>query len=104
MDDVLYLLSSVSEQDDNGVWQNVYTWRRVFCKRGNITRSEFFNAGRNGLNADIQLSIFGGDYEGEELLSYHDETYSIYRTFRTGDDYIELYCERKAGTHGKGND
>lgn len=105
MDDVLYLLSSVSEQDDNGVWRSTYAKRQVYCKRGNITRSEFFNAGRNGLNPQYEFTVFAGDYQGEELLSYNDETLSIYRTYHTDSDYIELYCEKKGGTHGKeGND
>lgn len=101
MDDVLYLLSSVSTQDDNGVWRETLTETQVFCTVGNITRAEFFNAGRNGLNPQFEFTIFFGDYGGQELLKYNGEVYSIYRTYRTDSDYLELYAEKKGGTHGK---
>lgn len=120
MDDVIMLLSSVSTQDDNGVWRETLTERQVFCKVSSVTRAEFFNAGRNGLNPQYVFSVFAADYEGEELVRYNNETYSIYRTYKSQGnnyitpnlrdraalqaDYIELYAEKKGGTHGKESD
>ena len=46
--------------------------------------------------------MFFGDYNGEKLLSYNGQTYSVYRTYQGKNDTIELYVERKGGTNGKG--
>ena len=38
---------------------------------------------------------------GETIVEYDGQTYSVYRSYETDDDYIELYVERKGGTNGK---
>lgn len=73
----------------------------VFCQVESVTRAEFFEGGRNGLNPEFRMSMFSGDYNGERLLMYNGNTYSIYRTFIAKNDIIELYVERKGGTNGK---
>lgn len=102
MDDILILIAQKREQDENGVWRMSRTTRQVFCKVHSIRQSEFFAGGRNGLNPEFQFTVFGEDYEGESLCEYSGESYAIYRTFKApGNDYIELYVERKGGTNGK---
>lgn len=100
MDNTIELLKSVRAQDENGIYQTSYISREIFCRVGSITRSEFFQAGRNGLNPQFVFTVFAGDYSGEEIVRYAGETYSIYRTYRTDSDYIELYAEKKGGTYG----
>ena len=46
--------------------------------------------------------MFAWDYQGEPMLRYSGKTYSIYRTYVSKTDEIELYVERKGGTNGKG--
>jgi hypothetical protein len=46
------------------------------------------------------MKMFFGDYNGEKLLVYNGQTYSIYRTFQGNTDIVELYVERKGGTNG----
>ena len=65
MDDVIYLCSTTKEQDETGVTHEVIHKRRVFCKVESVTRSEYYNAGRAGLNPEFQITMFAGDYEGE---------------------------------------
>lgn len=101
MDDVLILLRTEKWQDNKLAWHETYKRRQVFCRKKSVTRNEFFEAGRNGLNPEFQFSIFAADYEGETICEYQGKTYSIYRTYRTPADYIELYVERKGGTNGK---
>lgn len=101
MDDTLKLLKTTYEPNKYGVPVPTETAAEVFCERKDITRSEFFNAGRNGLNPSYVFTVFKGDYEGESVVEYNGLTYSIYRTYETDDDYIELYVERKGGTNGK---
>ena len=66
-----------------------------------VTASEFFEGGRNGLKPDYRMSLFFGDYHGEEMLEFNGQTYAIYRTYKRTTDTIELYVERKGGTNGK---
>lgn len=101
MDDVLTLISETPKtQDENGIWRGSPSNRDVFCKKHDITRAEFYGAGRNGMSPEFMLAVFASDYKGERKCKFHEEQYNIYRTFRGEDsDYIELYCERTAGTN-----
>ena len=96
------LLSTTKAQDAYGVWVESPTSRMVFCQVDSVTRAEFFDGGRNGLNPEYRMTMFFGDYNGEKLLSYNGQTYSVYRTYQGKNDTIELYVERKGGTNGKG--
>lgn len=93
------LLATQKSQNDYGVWEETQTSRDVFCQVESVTRAEFFEGGRNGLNPEFRMSMFSGDYNGERLLMYNGNTYSIYRTFIAKNDIIELYVERKGGTN-----
>lgn len=101
MDDTLFLLSTTYEPNKYGVPVPTNTEKEVFCDRRSISRSEFFNAGRNGLNPQYVFTVFKGEYSGETKCKYNGLTYSIYRVYETDDDYIELYVERKGGTNGE---
>lgn len=98
----IMLLSTTKAQDAYGVWVESPTSRMVFCQVDSVTRAEFFDGGRNGLNPEYRMTMFFGDYNGEKLLSYNGQTYSVYRTYKGKNDTIELYVERKGGTNGKG--
>ena len=101
MDDVLTLLASERAQDSFGVWRETLTEREVFCRVYSVNRSEFYQAGRNGLNPQFRFTVFVGDYAGETACRYRGESYSIYRSYIVpGQDYIELYVERQGGTNG----
>lgn len=95
------LLATTKTQNDYGVWVEAQTSRNVFCQVDSVTRAEFFEGGRNGLNPEFRMKMFFGDYEGEKLLIYNGNTYSIYRTYQGRNDTIELYVERKGGSNGK---
>lgn len=97
------LVGSAWTVDTYGVYRESLTEREVFCTVDSVTRAEFFDAGRNGLNPSFKLTVFSADYEGETMLILDGETYRIYRTYSTGDD-IELYVERQGGANGKGAD
>ena len=88
-------------QDEYGRWiEGNPTVREVFAKIKSITRAEFFDAARQGLNPDLRFDLFTADYEGETMIEYDGKTYAVYRTYENG-DYMELYVERKGGTDGK---
>jgi len=100
-DDVLTLISTVNTQDEYAVFHEEKVERDVFCQVYSISRSEFYGSGRSGLNPEYEFRVFAGDYEGEKLCKFHNQEYAIYRTYIVpGEDYIELYVERKGGTNG----
>ena len=98
--DVITLVKEVKTQDTNGVWRMTETERDVFCQVNSITRAEFFEAGRNGLNPGYTFTMFFGDYDGERTVKYNGNAYGVYRTYHGRTDVIELYVERKGGTNG----
>jgi hypothetical protein len=69
------------------------------CQVDSITRAEFFEGGRNGLNPEFKFTMFFGDYSGESIVEYQGKTYAVYRTYLRRTDIIELYVERKGGTN-----
>lgn len=105
MDDVLTLIRQKDAvEDEYGIMQpSEWEKTEVFCQVHSITRAEFFEGGRNGLNPQYRFTMFHGDYSGERLVEYEGETYAVYRTYRTDDDYIELYVQREGGANGQGS-
>jgi len=99
--DKITLLSSIKTQNAFGVWEETLTSKDVFCQVDSVTRQEFFEGGRNGLNPEFRMTMFFGDYNGERELIYNGLSYSVYRTFHGRTDTIELYVERKGGSNGK---
>ena len=101
MDDVLTLLKVTTEKDARGVLHKSIASRDVFCKRRSVSRNEFFDGGRNGLNPEFVFDVFHGYYDGETLCRYDGNSYAIYRTYLPDNsDYIELYVQREGGANG----
>lgn len=83
------------------------TYRKAYCYVRSITRAEWSEASRNGLNPALVLEMFRYDYTGEELVNVGGveiggvvtggETYAIYRTYISSGDTIELYLEKRQG-------
>ena len=100
MDTVIKLLTMTKEKDNRGAWHKSYTPLEVFARVRTVTRSEFFDGGRNGLNPEYQFTVFQGDYDGQAVIEYEGKNYAVYRTYIIpGTDYIELYCQREGGTN-----
>lgn len=102
--EVISLLKTTKTQNEFGVWVSTTTSRDVFCQVDSVTRAEFFEGGRNGLNPQFRFSMFFGDYEGEKIVVYKGLPYSVYRTFQAKNDTLELYVERKGGTNSNGEE
>ena len=97
--DVINLISMTRTQDEYGRWIATPTAKEVYCQVESVTRAEFFDAGRNGLNPEYRFTMFFGDYSGESIVEYQGKTYAVYRTYLRRTDIIELYVERKGGTN-----
>lgn len=101
--DVINLYADSVTYDEYGVARKTRTAKQVFCKVDSVTRSEFFDAGRSGLNPEYRMTMFFGDYDGETVVGYKGRLYSVYRTYHAKTDVIELYVERQGGTDGEEN-
>jgi hypothetical protein len=95
--DVIYLIAETFTQNDFGGVIKTETPRRVFCNVSSVTRAEWSDGGRLGLNPEYRFTMFFYDYSGEEILEYNGIRYTVYRTYRAQDDTIELYAERRQG-------
>lgn len=101
MDDVIKLISETYANNDYGVLVKTETEKEVFAKVRSVTRAEFFEGGRNGLNPQFRFDVFMGDYSGETVAEYQGKRYAVYRVYHVeNSDYLELYVERKGGTNG----
>ena len=95
------LIKSTYTKNKYGVDEATEVKREVFCKCDSISRTEFFEAGRNGLNPTYRFIVAAIDYDDEMLIEYRSLRYAIYRTFHIpGTDYLELYVERQGGANG----
>lgn len=101
--DVITLLSSTQAQNQYGVWTETQTAKDVFCQVDSVTRQEFFDGGRNGLNPEFRFTMFYADYNDEHDVIYKGKSFTVYRTYIGRNDTIELYVERKGGSNGKTN-
>lgn len=98
--DIIRLIPVTYEKDAAGVRRPTEGEpRTVMCQVDSVTRNEFFEGGRNGLNPEYVFRVFFGDYDGERLVEYRGNRYSIYRTYHGRNDIMELYAERKGGTN-----
>ena len=94
---VAYLIAETFQKDAYGVLQPTTTRKKIYCDVSSVSMSEWFEGGRNGLNPELRLTMFSGDYNGEKLIEYNGTEYSIYRTYLARNNSIELYVERRGG-------
>lgn len=98
---MITLISETKTKNALGVYQTTLSYKDVFCNVSSVTAAEFFDGGQQGLKPEYRMTLFFGDYNGEEILEYNGKTYAIYRTYKRQNDSVELYVERKGGTNGK---
>ena len=100
---IIKLISETRTQDSIGQWVSQEIERTVFCDVRSITREEWFNAGRDGLQPSFMFVIFEPDYQGEKIVEFNGHRYGVYRTFRARNERMELYVEEKGGLNGSQN-
>lgn len=96
--DTLILLKQKVTNDSIGNQIVTETSNEVFCTVLPINANEHFRArDEDGITPTKKFRIFGGDYDGEELLEYKGQRLVIYRIYEETNGHIELYCSRKLG-------
>lgn len=97
--DIVTLYADTITYNDYGVAVKQRTSKDVYARVDSVTRAEFYDGGRNGLNPEYRMTMFFGDYNGESLIGYKGRMYSVYRTYQAKTDIIEVYVERRTGTN-----
>lgn len=90
--DVVELISEAPAV--HGVFeQPVQETRQVFVEVRSVSRSEWYSAQAQNIQADIVFVLtVDADYENEKELLFHEKKYRVIRTYMS-DDGIELTCE-----------
>lgn len=98
MDDIIQLIHRHFEDDDLAQQRPVEFIRCVWCRFESISRTEWRDAGVQGLKPELLAVMPTINYCGEIIAMYHGVRYSVYRTYRRIDtDEIELYLSREVG-------
>lgn len=97
MDAVCKLISKAITTDDLGFPVAVETEYETFCSVSSVSRSEFFNAGKAGMVPEYKITVNAIEYDGQPEVEYDGKRYTIYRTYRTDEDMMELYAEYRSG-------
>lgn len=95
--DVIQLVAVHYTEDAIGQRIPAETAREVFCNIASVSASEWFEAGRSGMQAALKVTVFEPDYRGEQIAVVDGVRYGIYRTYRAKNETLELYLEAKAG-------
>ena len=95
--EVIKLVKKDYVKDENGVMQASETVRTVFCDIKSASASEWFEGGRNGLNPAYTMTMFEPDYNGEDVVIYNNVRYSVYRTYRSRNELLELHVQKEVG-------
>ena len=96
---IIYLIEERKTQDALKHWTVEEIPHPVYCSVQSMSRAEWHEAGRSGLQPALVFTMFCHDYHGEKILEYDCKRYGIYRTYKGTDESVELYTEEKGGIH-----
>lgn len=96
-DVIAYLIGYTVTLNDYKQEVTTETRSQIFAKKKSVSRAEFYNGGKAGLQPEFRLKTAVIDYNGELEVEVDGARYGIYRTYNVSADYIELYCEEKGG-------
>lgn len=104
MDDMIVLVRTTYEKDEEGNQIAIEHRREVLCQTQSVGRSEFYAAAQADLHPEyIFIISHFKDYEGEKIIEYTDwmtRMHKLYvtRTYRVpGTDRVELTAEERTG-------
>ena len=97
---VIYLIAKNSVQQADYSWKDEESKTEVFCDVRSITQTEWFEAGRNGIEHPSFIFIINrNEYNGEQIVEYEGQLYGVFRTFAGKNESLELHVEAKGGLH-----
>lgn len=92
--DVIYLITENSRT--HGVHDDVTEETvKAYCTVKSVSRTEYYTALNAGMKPEYVFELaLAEDYHGERFCRYHEQKYSIIRTYETEHGSIELTAER----------
>lgn len=95
-DSQLTLIQQRFESDSIGNQAETTQEVPLLARVKSVNRNEFYLAGQAGLRPEMIFEIHAIEYSGEMELIFEGKRYSIIRTYQSGQDILELICQRKA--------
>lgn len=90
--DVITLVKQTVTIDTDGYETVVETTKDVCADCNSVTRSEFYEAYKNGLKLSLSARIRCCEYSGEKFIDYNSRRYQVERTYSADGEVIELNC------------
>ena len=98
-DEVLKLVSTKITIDELGDTREEYETREVFAQVKSVGMSEKYQALAVGLEPELTFVLADYyDYENEKYVEYEGRRYTVIRTYRKGNNEIELVVSRVGDT------
>lgn len=69
----------------------------VFADIESVSQSEFFSAAQAGFRSEYKVTLWQGDYDGQDIVEIDENRFSVYRRYLRYDEKIELYLTSKIG-------
>ena len=96
--DVIFLVKQERTQKTDYTWTTAEKKREIFCDVRSITQTEWFEAGRNGIDHPAYIFIMDrNEYEDEQIVEYRGQRYGVFRVYMGKNESLELHCEAKGG-------
>ena len=93
LNDTIKLVDIVAEIDADGYETFEEKLTEVKCDSGNgVTRTEFYEAYKAGLELSAAFEMWACDYEGQKVIEHRGKRYKVERAFPTGDGALQLNC------------
>lgn len=92
------LIKQTYSQNDIGEYVASETATTIFCSLKSVNQTEWFDGARKGMSPEYQVIINRNEYDGQTICSLNGIRYSIYRTYATKGENLELYLEKQVGT------
>lgn len=83
--DIIYLIGVTITEDELGNQIDSETEREVFANEFDISATEYYDAGVQGLKPEKRFEIYGFEYNDETKFRYGNKVYDILRTQTKGE-------------------
>lgn len=92
------LVSETYSKDEFGIDVVKESSTEVFARVDSVSAREFHSVGQNDIKPEFKIIVNADEYGGEKIVTLSGQRYSVYRTYKSLENSLELYVERKIGT------
>ena len=91
--DTIRLITQTKEPDADGYPTITEASIKVKCDSGvGVTRSEFYDACKAGIQLSAAFELWACDYAGQILLEHNGKRYRVERAFPIEREIVQLNC------------